>query len=267
MNITASLVISFLTLSIFQTDASGCPTVNNLFDFNCDGIVKIVLIGDSITFGIGDSDNNNKGGYPLRLKNNYFPGAQVETVAKPGISSSELLSYIKVNRRVKKIKDADFAITLVGANDFFHEADPQLVENNVLKIQRFLRLKGVRVRLIGTLLQTLRSYQRDFIDLVNFELDNNAKVRFETLEPEGNLSADNLHPNSLGYDSMALVASTVLTEQSSERHQKFANSDNDQIPDRFEVGKFGTDPLLSDSDGDGVDDYTELFVNMTDPLS
>ncbi len=44
------------------------------------------------------------------------------------------------------------------------------------------------------------------------------------------------------------------------------DSDGDYLSDSDETNVYGTNPALADSDGDGHDDYTEIFGTLTDPL-
>ena len=45
------------------------------------------------------------------------------------------------------------------------------------------------------------------------------------------------------------------------------DSDSDRISDSKEISIYGTNPNKADTDGDGSDDYTELFITRTDPLN
>lgn len=45
-----------------------------------------------------------------------------------------------------------------------------------------------------------------------------------------------------------------------------ADTDQDQISDSDETSRFGTNPFLADSDGDGLNDFEELFISETNPL-
>jgi hypothetical protein len=40
------------------------------------------------------------------------------------------------------------------------------------------------------------------------------------------------------------------------------DSDDDCLPDGYEINESITDPLIPDTDGDGVDDATEVAVGM-----
>ncbi len=45
------------------------------------------------------------------------------------------------------------------------------------------------------------------------------------------------------------------------------DEDGDDIYDRFETSKFGTNPRKKDSDDDGLSDGKEVFIHETDPLT
>ena len=46
-----------------------------------------------------------------------------------------------------------------------------------------------------------------------------------------------------------------------------SDSDGDWVSDRLEYNQYGTNPLLIDTDGGGVDDFNEIFIYDMNPLS
>ncbi len=64
-------------------------------------------------------------------------------------------------------------------------------------------------------------------------------------------------------DGTTLISNEVLFIESEGKY--FIDSDSDIIPDIYEL-EFGTSPTREDTDGDGLSDYFELIISMTDPL-
>ncbi|ABW67591.1 choice-of-anchor Q domain-containing protein [Desulfosudis oleivorans] len=65
--------------------------------------------------------------------------------------------------------------------------------------------------------------------------------------------------NDIGVDE------ALDTDGDGTRNLDDADDDNDSIPDVDEIA-IGTDPLLADTDDDGLDDYEEVYTYPTDPL-
>ena len=45
----------FLITFLFSVNAFACPAVRGVPDFNCDGELNIVALGDSLVYGTGDT--------------------------------------------------------------------------------------------------------------------------------------------------------------------------------------------------------------------
>ena len=119
ISLLVSALLSFLTI----VDASACPKVGNLPDFNCDGEINIVVIGDSLVSGYGDTANNNKGGYVLRAQSS-LQQATVKNFGVPGLNTVQLLlnlgkafrgtSYLAL---AAALVEADLVVLDLGRND------------------------------------------------------------------------------------------------------------------------------------------------------
>jgi hypothetical protein len=81
-------------------------------------------------------------------------------------------------------------------------------------------------------------------------------VPFTLIEIEGDTGADS--------DSDSL---SDAQEEYYGTDPLLADSDNDGINDYRELVDFGTDPLNPDTDDDGVNDFNEIFIYETDPLN
>lgn len=278
-------IIAALLITLLPATLMACPLIGGMVDYNCDGQHKVVIIGDSIVRGIGDADNNNRGGYVLRLQKKFKKSIFVN-LGKPGYSTERLYSELKskLSKRSKNaIKDgvraADIIFVDAGRNDFFEDLEPGMTVRNLERIVTLLReqFNGpddvVPLVEIATLLPTKRGFQRPFISDVNNLLlqysSSNLPVRlFFNLLDEELISNDGIHPASFGYKKIAQYIQRVL--KGSVKQESLANredSDRDGIYDIFERSKFGTNPNKADTDEDSLLDGEEVFNTMTDPLT
>ena len=104
-------------------DALACPNVADLPDINCDGKAVIVVIGDSLVAGIGDTVNNGSGGYVLRAQEKY-PLASFYSYGVPGLRTTPLISRIKKafanstsSELAQNLLTADLVVLDLGRND------------------------------------------------------------------------------------------------------------------------------------------------------
>jgi len=276
----------FLTAaSASSAYATGCPRINGMIDFNCDGKIKIVFAGDSIVKGVGDSRTPVEG-YPGRIQA-AWPWAEIHNIGIPGITSGKLLQTFKKHlsrRRDHPIKaalhNADIIALTVGVNDYWAKTDVGVTIGNLASTVNYLRLKlrtddGVAPFVaIGTLLPTQRSFQQPFVFAVNrllLQYSASKKfpvvLRFDKLKAQTKsyLRPDRLHPNSTGYDAMQLVASQALLGRIQQlMSRERTDRDADGIYDEVEP-LFGTNPRRLDTDGDTLSDGDEVFQYLTDP--
>lgn len=81
-------------------------------DFN------ILVIGDSIGFGIGDTNNRGIGlRYKELIKDNNSKKTIVTNISVPGHESKDLALLIKDKENISKISSADLIIISIGGND------------------------------------------------------------------------------------------------------------------------------------------------------
>lgn len=278
-------LLSTLTVFILGTanEASACPKVRRLVDFNCDQQLKIVAAGDSIVFGRGDLDNRNRGGWVKRL-GPLLKVPAVQNLGVPGITTEQLFSRLKKafrnpnsSLRARAI-DADIFIIGAGANDFYDHGDPSLTARNLKRIVAMVRQelgRGGRTAphvLLAKLTPTTRGFQRSFTVNVNILLARYRSealpsyLRFDLMD-ELEVSYDGLHPRATGYEQLATLAADYIrgdgtTDMTALRPDK----DRDGIYDKFETSSFGTDPRVKDTDTDGLSDGAEQFTHSTDPL-
>lgn len=81
-------------------------------DFN------ILVIGDSIGFGIGDKNNRGIGlRYKELIKDSISKKIIVTNISVPGYESQDLALLIKDKKNISKISSADLIIISIGGND------------------------------------------------------------------------------------------------------------------------------------------------------
>lgn len=239
----------------FCREAYACPDIDKLVDVNCDGQLKIVCFGDSITYGIRDSENI---GYPGRLQR-LLPGSVILNEGVPGETSDG--GRGRAYELFTRVIDVDYVIILEGTNDYWLKSRNAFwTADNIESISTMAR-KGGAIPLIGTLLPSFRSEQYLWIKDVNNLIESKTDIDFFELGSQM-LSWDQLHPDDEGYEKMAeLVFHTLRGMASKIRPKDF---DKDGVYD-FEEGKYKTNKTKQDSDLDGLTDAEEIYKYSTDP--
>lgn len=75
-------------------------------DYNCDGSLRITIMGDSIAYGdYGDTQNKIKVDI-LRLAKKFLSLKKVANLGKPGMRSFELMSHLKDIFKTNKFESA-----------------------------------------------------------------------------------------------------------------------------------------------------------------
>lgn len=281
----SAFLLSLYGLLIATADmVHACPRIGGLVDFNCDGVHKIVVTGDSVVRGVGDLRNNNNGGYVKRIARK-LKKSQVINLGMPGFQSGQLLMTLKqklrshrTNKIQTQLADVDLLIIDIGRNDFFTGDPVSFTIRNLKRMVRFLRIQlgtGSKTPpdiMIATLIPTKRGFQRPFIEELNTMLlemtsdDLPVNLRFDMLEPEI-ISVDGIHPDAEGYQAIAAVALDFVKITAQDlAAAKRPDNDNDGIYDMFERAKYTCDPELPDTDNDGLKDGEEAFDYETDPI-
>jgi lysophospholipase L1-like esterase len=282
------LLLLALLLSL-PTKAFSCPTIDGLVDYNCDGQIRITVLGDSFVAGKGDTGQGSQKGYVARIEAlPAFQKAKISAIGLSGYSSFEILIEVQrslglsnPNRLKKNLSNTDLLIIDFGRNDFFVKITPaQTVKNlrSVVKVVNQRLGHGAQLApliAIAKLPSTSplsRPMQRKFISTVDSLLDRGrsaqlpVRVPFETL-PSSKLSSDGLHPNPAGYMELAdIAANYILGEAQVESLEKRPDADNDGVYDAAETTLFRTNIASADTDGDTLSDLDEIFTLKTNPL-
>ena len=255
----AALILTvFLVLITFCGAALACPDIDGFVDFNCDQVLRVVAFGDSITYGKGDQ--LGLGGFPGRLKLTH-PHISVVNLGLPGERTVNGKS--RAARQIPVYTDADYVLVLEGVNDYFEpEHTSSATKSNLGSILTSSNRYGAKT-LLGSLTDVKRSYQHPWVVSVNSAIKAAKKIDYYTLGISI-IGGDNLHPNSAGYDQMAALAATIITQQGNASRP--ADVDGDGIYD-FKEAQYGAVVGVSDTDNDGIADGAEVFTYHSNPNS
>jgi lysophospholipase L1-like esterase len=275
MKLVFSCLVLFLTLASVPA-SSACPQVGRLPDFNCDGEAHIVVIGDSLVYGYGDTTNDNHGGYVLRAQAR-LPEASVHNFGIQGLKTREMLTNAENAFKgtgdtalAEALVKADLVVLDVGRNDRWLFGLPSAAFRN-LKRARSLINKRVTERtgnaplvVVAVMMYPNRGAQGpwmkelDALILASDNSENPADLRFD-LVSKRLLSSDQIHPTPKGYKALADVfVKYVLRRYPQHVKQLRVDADGDGLYDIFESSRFGTDPTKPDTDGDGILDGDEV---------
>ena len=265
------IAITFLA----SAKAYACGKVDGIPDYNCDGQVRMVFLGDSLAYGFGDTKNGNKGGYILRVQKK-FPNVKFLNFGEQGLMTQQLL--LKVNRALKEpestlsieLHRADYVFLDLGRNDRWLFGLPSQAYRNLKKTSALIATRFHNQYEVSPLTITAvmmlpnRGSQGPWVkELDALILKSNSKkypadLRFD-LVSKRLLSTDQIHPTAKGYDSLAITLTKYLKKELL-THVKalMPDTDEDKLPDFFETTVFGTDPNNPDTDGNGILDGDEF---------
>ena len=172
---------------------------------------RVVIIGDSIVAGQGDSEEFK--GLTGRL--NKGGSLHVETIGLPGATTKGLSMYVQHqlsrNSHLRnKIVEADVIILASGLNDFWSEAGPKRTASNLRRLAKTLRCatqtpnQSPKKLAIATLAPTTLPAQSNWSQTVNAQIN-----QFPSEElfvgprladmPKSLLGEDGIHPSPEGY--------------------------------------------------------------------
>ena len=261
--------------------ASACPKIAKLPDFNCDGEARIVVLGDSLVFGFGDTVNNNKGGYVLRTQKK-FPGATISNFGVLGLQTQDLILDIErafdgrgESSLANALVKADAVILDVGRNDRWLFGEPATAFRNLKRASALIKKRVTEVVetpplvITAVMMYPNRGSQGpwmkdlDSLILKSHSFTNPANLRFD-LVSKRLLSEDQIHPTPKGYSAIAAVLIKYLSTEYPKIVTKLrVDEDKDGLYDIFERTRFNTDPTLPDSDGDGIVDGKDPEPGVT----
>jgi len=193
--------IFFILLLAVSITAHACPNISAMEDRNCDGKIKIVIIGDSIVYGwIGASTPSEYHSYPDYVRD--VTGVEVVSYGIPGVTAQGLSDAITGRA---DFNGADYGIIDVGRNGVYAGDSVSATAYDIRRLSAKLKtLVGPDAFVTASfMLKSLRPEVQEFNTALNRKLvamrsDNfNVLVRFNQL-PTSVLSGDNLHPSYEG---------------------------------------------------------------------
>jgi lysophospholipase L1-like esterase len=252
--------------------AAACPDIGRLPDVNCDGSATIVVIGDSLVSGTGDTKNGGKGGYVLRTQE-YFTEATVANHGEPGLRTPTLIKRVRkafsnpaTTPLAQDLIAADLVVLDVGRNDRWFFGLPTTTVRNLKRVRTMIGEEVTKITgntpliVTAVLMYPNRGSQGPWVKELDNLIANSdseqypADIRFDKVSKKL-LSSDNIHPTPKGYAAMADVfIKYLLKDYRAHIDNLRKDSDNDGIFDIYERAKFGTDPANPDTDGDGMND-------------
>ncbi|RIL10925.1 MAG: hypothetical protein DCC75_03330 [Proteobacteria bacterium] len=220
------LVIATLVLSTAQA----CPLIGGLVDLNCDGEINISVLGDSLVSGIGDTKNDNQGGYVLRAARR-LPQLEIHNLGVAGQNTRQLL--MDLNQKLKSGSDnstksalmvSDLVFIDLGRNDRWFFGLPLATYRNLKRIRDVVKnrvndLSAYKPFVVmAVLMLPNRGSQGPWVKELNSIIlkksraSNPNDLRFD-LVSKRLLSSDQIHPTPDGYDALAKVFVSYISSK------------------------------------------------------
>lgn len=211
----------FLIASISQAEEESL-----LVDKNGDGSISVLAVGDSITYGIGDTFDPEDvepdfGGYPARLTT--LLGVPVVNEGEPG---EELVADgARRFSALMQSSSADVVLILEGANDAFNQVDSSDYRSSLQRVINIAKALGKTPVIMtlpspccehGQLIPLTTAYSGV---VNNLGIINNIKVAdlrttWNTTCTSGECQLyrlpEGLHPNPTGYDAVSQTIASYL---------------------------------------------------------
>jgi lysophospholipase L1-like esterase len=206
-----------LPLNLFAQDCSS----NLLIDNNCDGVQKILVLGDSFVAGTGDTNLKTLKGYIGRTQK-ALPKFEITAFGVKGQQTGQLLTSIKEalaqasGSLYNSLLETDVVLLDLGRNDRWLFGLPKDALKNLQTIRSLIR-KEVKtisgkspVVVLAVLMLPNRGAQGPWVKELNtlifksHSTTNPANLRFD-LVSKRLIGADQIHPTSRGYVELSKV--------------------------------------------------------------
>lgn len=213
---------------LLPQSAVACPAIGGIPDFNCDSTLQITILGDSLGYGIGDTKNNNQGGYVLRASNR-LPEVQFNNFSVAGLRARTLVKRVRdtFNKGsqpdlLAALRTSDIVILDIGRNDRWLFGEPIATYRNLKRIRATIEeevtsLEGEPPLVVtAVLMLPNRGSQGPWVSELNeiirkgHRLSAPANLRFDQVSKRL-LSKDQIHPTPQGYGALAKKLVRYLT--------------------------------------------------------
>jgi lysophospholipase L1-like esterase len=230
MKVPHNLLTALLLLATTVSTAVACPDVGGLPDVNCDGAATVVVVGDSLVSGIGDTKNDGKGGYVLRTQS-AFPEATFYRRGTPGLKTVPLLQKLKKafttpleSEFAQELLKADLVVLDLGRNDRWLMGLPSATFRNLKKARAAIEESTITQNgkaplvVLAVLMLPNRGSQGPWVKELNeIILSSHTKahpadLRFDEVSKRL-LSPDSIHPTSKGYTAISRVFISYLKNE------------------------------------------------------
>lgn len=250
MKVFRTLTILALLTFCSANSTLACPLIGRLPDFNCNGRLDIVVLGDSLVAGVGDK--RVKGGYVARAETEITE-AQFYNFGVPGETTLRLVRKLvwafRGKSRPALARDliaADIVFIDTGRNDHWLPESPRATFRNLSRVRTIIESSvkastGHKPVVVQAVLmhpnrvgQTTWVKKLDDLLLKSNTIKSPANLRFDRVSP-ALLSADNIHPSSDGYAQMAHVFVSYILDFLPKHAKKLRPDMNqDGLYDEFE---------------------------------
>ncbi len=187
----------------------------NIFCLSATANKKLILLGDSITEGIGVAKDLTFGS---RLQEKFKQNKKNWTIVNAGISGSTTASVVTRMKWVLKSKP-DLILIEMGANDALRGFKLEMTKKNLVDAVKLAKAAKVKVMLAGMLAPPNygKDYTKKFSKMYQ-EIAREEKIPLMPFLLEGvaghkelNL-ADGIHPNEKGHQLIAETVYKFLSE-------------------------------------------------------
>ncbi|SFC01332.1 Lysophospholipase L1 [Alkalibacterium subtropicum] len=207
-------------------------------DMPPDGASDILVLGDSIGFGVGDEENLGIGERYLNLlDDDSETGKTVTNISVPGFESSQLASLIESDEYSASISSAELIILSIGGNDLNNlnledTATLTLAFDETLNIYKenltfiLSEIRSINPDAQLAIIGLYNPYSDDAPQNAPFLLEWNHETRLIVNSDVGfayiptyelfdyhldeYLSPDDFHPNGTGYQAIAEILFRIL---------------------------------------------------------
>ncbi len=221
---------AFCLALCLSTFAYACPQIAGIPDVNCDGELRIAVIGDSLVVGFGDTRNDNHGGYVTRAAA-ALPLVQFSNLGKLGAKTRPV--YVDLARKLRPtslnstkaaVFGADIIVLDLGRNDRWSFGLPSETHRRLKRIARLITSRAISANLVPPVVVTAvmmlpnRGSQGPWVKELNaliLESSTNSypcDLRFD-LVSKRLLSIDQIHPTPKGYTALAAVFKKYLVRK------------------------------------------------------